>query len=147
MFKTSTIIFKEEKMKGFYKGMLSPLIGCGLQNALLFGVYGNTLNYLDEIYNNQKYLNIFISGSFSGIFNCIISSPSELIKTNLQTSSKYKGNIDFIVKSYKKHGIINGWYKGFISTCIRDIPSYFLFNNKVWFIFYGLRIFICFESG
>ena len=53
--------------------------------SLGFGVYGNTLKYL-EINNNQfDYLNIMIAGSFSGFILSPVKNPFEVIRIQLQT--------------------------------------------------------------
>jgi hypothetical protein len=56
----------------FYRGILSPLLGVGLEKSLVFGTY----NYCR---NNNK-LNIPLSGAISGFVASLIVSPYERIK-------------------------------------------------------------------
>lgn len=46
IFVTITRTFKHEGIRGFYKGMLFPLLTIGPSNAIFFGMYGNMLNVL-----------------------------------------------------------------------------------------------------
>lgn len=50
--------FIHEGIRGFYKGMLFPLLSMGPSNAVLFGVYGNSLRILQ---GNTKVERIDIS--------------------------------------------------------------------------------------
>jgi hypothetical protein len=53
-------------------------------------------------------------------------SPTELIKCQMQTNNQ-KGAIDgpweVLTKMIKKHGIRDGFFRGFTATLLRDIPS------------------------
>lgn len=62
---------------------------------MVFGVYENTLNYLQ---GNREYhptlTQLFIAGTAAGVVNSFISSPLELVKIQLQNQrgNKLKGN-------------------------------------------------------
>jgi hypothetical protein len=40
--------FKYERIRGFFKGMLFPLLAVGPSNAVFFGVYGNVINVMQQ---------------------------------------------------------------------------------------------------
>jgi solute carrier family 25 carnitine/acylcarnitine transporter 20/29 len=149
VFKCLVDIVRNESIFGLYKGMASPVIGVGILNALIFGVYGNTLRFLDqwrgitedsddedeEGSSGRKrttaefYTDIFIAGALGGLVNCAICSPLELVKTRLQIQDSnsaqvlYKGPIDCIVKTYR-HAGFRGIFRGMNATILRDMPSY-----------------------
>lgn len=52
--KAITRTFKHEGLRGFYKGMLFPLLTMGPINALFFGVYGNVIRYLQHRPSNDE---------------------------------------------------------------------------------------------
>ncbi|KAL0489206.1 mitochondrial basic amino acids transporter [Acrasis kona] len=88
-------IFRNEGVKGLYKGMATPILGVGALNAIIFGVYGNTMRYLQELRGVdhdrtqlEYYTDVFIAGSLGGLMNCGLCSPMELIKTRIQSQSE-----------------------------------------------------------
>lgn len=133
--------------------MASPVLGVGILNALIFGVYGNTMRFLDGwrgVSNgryasdddedeldeegrrrrtiSEFYTDIFVAGALGGLVNCAVCSPLELVKTRLQIQDAsnhqlYKGPIDCIGKTWKLEGI-RGVFKGMYATILRDMPSY-----------------------
>ncbi|KJE97973.1 carnitine/acylcarnitine carrier protein [Capsaspora owczarzaki ATCC 30864] len=82
-------IVREEKIRGLYKGMASPMAGVALINAMLFGVYGNSVRLLEgsgsaEPARRPSIQTVFIAGAASGLVNSFASCPIELVKTRLQ---------------------------------------------------------------
>ncbi|KAL9651280.1 hypothetical protein ABK040_001233 [Willaertia magna] len=134
-------IVKNEGARGLYKGLASPLLGVGILNSIIFGVYGNTMRMLDDYRGRNNgvvtsdwlyYTDVFLAGSLAGLANCPICSPLELVKTRLQcqdqgrnelTKRLYNGPMDCFIKTWKSHGI-RGISKGMTGTIIRDVPSY-----------------------
>lgn len=47
---TQTIVktYQNEGVRGFFKGMLFPLIGTGPLNAIFFGVYSNSMRWFNQ---------------------------------------------------------------------------------------------------
>lgn len=64
-----------------------PLASYGFINSLLFGVYGNTLKWLNNDKSNNKpsLTNVWIAGTISGCCICFPNNPLEVIKLQLQT--------------------------------------------------------------
>ena len=67
-----------------------PFISYGPVNSFLFGIYGNSLRFLNK--NNSEsepqLKSCFIAGTIAGTFTTIPNTPLELIKIQLQTHSK-----------------------------------------------------------
>ena len=60
--------------------MQSPLIGLSVINAIVFGVEAQTISLLGKDSTTTH----FISGMFAGAVQCVICSPMELAKTQMQ---------------------------------------------------------------
>lgn len=74
-----------EGMRGFYKGMGSPLITIPLVNSIVFASYEFAKRMMgvrlgEECTFNQS----LIAGSFGGFMNSFVLSPIELVKCRLQ---------------------------------------------------------------
>ncbi|XP_070572163.1 solute carrier family 25 member 45-like isoform X2 [Ptychodera flava] len=129
---------KHESVFGFYKGMGFPLATICIQNAVIFGVYGNTLHRLKAWRNDSKpatNTDIFISGCVAGFVQLSIACPVELVKIRLQMQThgrgppsrgqaivNYRGPIDCLVTIIRTEGL-RGCFRGLLSTAIRDTPT------------------------
>ena len=108
--------------------MLSPMAGVGLINAILFGVQGNVLRFLEPGLSSQC-----IAGGIAGAVQSIVCCPMELAKTRVQvqnsagkTGQRYHGSFDCLQKIYKQDGI-KGCYRGMALTLIRETPSFAIY--------------------
>ncbi|KAJ3021251.1 UNVERIFIED_CONTAM: hypothetical protein HDU68_009720 [Siphonaria sp. JEL0065] len=127
-------ILREEKIRGLYKGMASPIVGVAAINSLLFGVHGWFMHHIAGD-DTPSVSSIFWAGCGSGFVNAFLSCPMELIKIRLQNQTAtpgtigsnnmttYSGNLDCIQKLYKQGGI-RAFYRGLPTTIIRETPSY-----------------------
>ncbi|EDW13551.2 uncharacterized protein Dmoj_GI18270 [Drosophila mojavensis] len=115
-----------DNIRGLYRGISSPMMGIGLVNAIVFGVYGN-VQKLSE--NPNSLMTHFNAGVMAGIAQSFICAPMELAKTRLQLSKyidnqpKFKGPIDCLLYVQKTEGI-RGTFKGLWATILRDIPGF-----------------------
>ena len=105
---TSLTPFKYN-ISSLYRGIISPLIGVGIEKALVFGTY----NYC----KNHSY-NTPISGAISGLVAATIVSPYERIKILQQT----KQNI-----SFKMLISPNFLFKGITTTMTREVPGFAIY--------------------
>jgi hypothetical protein len=96
-------------ISNLYKGIASPLIGVGLEKALVFGTY----NYVKNITNNTP-----LSGAVSGLVASMIVSPYERIKIMKQTNQKV------ILSDCLKPSFI---FKGLSATFTREIPGFAIY--------------------
>lgn len=76
-------------LTGFYQGLLSPLLGASLENAILFVSYNQCYNLLKKYTQWNVIWIILISGSFAGSCASFVLTPVELIKCKLQLSNLY----------------------------------------------------------
>jgi solute carrier family 25 carnitine/acylcarnitine transporter 20/29 len=124
---------KDEGVRGLFRGMVPPMIGAGLVNAVLFSVWGklNEFQYNRRPVEDKKdpaptLKEVFFSGFGAGFLQCFIICPADLIKILLQGQkdfSKYKGPWDCTVKVVKEGGP-RALFRGMIPTIWRDAPSF-----------------------
>jgi len=90
-----------------YKGIIPPLIGVGLEKALVFGTY--------QLLRKNNY-NVPTSGAISGFVATFIVTPYERLKILKQTSQKSTmiSNPKFL-------------YKGFSATFTREVPGFAIY--------------------
>jgi solute carrier family 25 carnitine/acylcarnitine transporter 20/29 len=96
--------------KNLYRGITSPLIGVGIEKAIVFGTY----NYCK---NNMNY-NIPLSGAISGLTASLIVSPYERIKIMKQTNQHIK---------FKQYFNPNFMFKGLSATFTREVPGFAIY--------------------
>ena len=92
----------------FYKGLWAPLIGVGIEKAIVFGTY----NYMFS-----KTENIPLSGAISGLTASLIVTPYErlkILKQNSQIVSLKDINIKFL-------------YRGLSATFTREVPGFAIY--------------------
>jgi len=96
-------------IKNFYRGVTSPLLGVGLEKALVFGTY----NY----FKNKLNYNIALSGAISGLVASTVVAPYERIKILSQTNQKLTINL------FKPSNL----FKGFGATFTREVPGFAIY--------------------
>jgi solute carrier family 25 carnitine/acylcarnitine transporter 20/29 len=92
----------------FYKGISAPLIGVGIEKAIVFGTYNYMVSKTD---------NIPLSGAVSGFVASLVVTPYErikILKQNSQVVSFKDLNIRFL-------------YKGFTPTFFREMPGFAIY--------------------
>jgi len=108
--------------RSLYKGVTAPLIGVGIEKAVVFGTYENTIKYTKSD---------VLSGAFSGLMASIVVTPFERIKIILQLERSFAfKNIQRLSFGYL--------YQGFSATLTRETPGFaiyfsvynYLKNNK-----------------
>ncbi|CBY22213.1 unnamed protein product [Oikopleura dioica] len=140
-----TTILREERIRGIYKGVTSPLAGIAFMNATIFTTYGKVLQHMDE----KEPLSHWWAGCAAGVAQTAIISPVELIKTQMQIqgigksdTKNYRGWRGTCAHIYKHSGYrgfrtvadtrqsINaikngfGFGRGITLALVRDIPSF-----------------------
>ena len=114
-------------MTGFFKGLTAPLLGLTGINAIVFGVHGNAVKYMQPGLKTE-----ILAGTMAGAAQILVITPVELAKTKLQIQGRgqklqkknkiYSGTFDCLRKVYKTEGIV-GCYRGFLATVLRDVPG------------------------
>uniref|UniRef100_A0A6C0HLT0 Mitochondrial carrier protein n=1 Tax=viral metagenome TaxID=1070528 RepID=A0A6C0HLT0_9ZZZZ len=93
-----------------YKGISAPLIGVGIEKAIVFGVY----NYAKR----ELQLNIPLSGAIAGLAASIIVTPYERIKILKQSQQTLK-KMDIISPQFL--------FKGLSATFTREVPGFAIY--------------------
>ena len=105
---TSTTIFKYN-ITNLYRGISSPLIGVGIEKAIVFGTYNHCKS------NN---LNIPTSGAISGLVASMVVSPYERIKILHQTKQPISINMCLSPRFM---------FKGLGTTFTREVPGFAIY--------------------
>lgn len=131
--------YKHEGFRGFFKGMLFPLLGTGPLNAIFFGVYSNSMRWfnqddkLDRVTTDNphwllhsflagenhhmlfiKPKKITILGSIGGMSTMCINCPIEVVKTVLQSrtaGSKTTWRKHYVAPYEGMWGCVKGIYQ------------------------------------
>jgi solute carrier family 25 carnitine/acylcarnitine transporter 20/29 len=104
---------KQLIFKNLYRGIIPPLIGVGLEKAIVFGVYESTIKH------TQSHI---ISGGLSGLSASLVVTPFERLKILLQTGHK--------LNNFKNINL----FQGLSATLTRETPGfaiYFSVYNKL----------------
>lgn len=132
--------FQRERLRGFYRGMATPLVGVTPIYAVCFFGYSlgrkmQTPAAPDGTYSHGQ---IFNAGMLSAIFTLPLIGPGERIKCLLQVQAqhvpKYSGPIDCVRQLYQAGGF-RSLFRGTLATLLRDVPA-----SGVYFVTYeGIR--------
>ncbi|XP_033735309.1 solute carrier family 25 member 45-like [Pecten maximus] len=137
---------------GFYRGMSWPLFSTGFTTSVFYGVYGNTLTFLEPEKTKQKsaYSKIVLAGSVAGMAQGLPVIPIDYVKVVLQSqlstlgdksATKVNGvhanaaNIHYFrgpsdcARSIVKTSGVAGLFKGATATIPREV---------IFFANYGL---------
>ena len=104
-------------ISNFYKGIKSPLLGVGIEKALVFGTY----NYCQQ---GMGY-NIPVSGAIAGLTAAMVVTPYERWKILRQTSQTF-GMSDISPKFL---------FKGLYVTFTREVPGFAIYFS----VYEGLK--------
>ncbi|ORX52260.1 mitochondrial folate transporter/carrier [Piromyces finnis] len=130
-------IYKYEGIKGFYKGMVSTLVGTS-HGAIQFMAYEEMKIIYKNRYpekDNSDALSYIVMAASSKVFATLITYPYQVIRARLQViiilnNEFYNGCIDAIKKIYIREGV-SGYYKGMFTNIFRVLP-----NTCVTFLVY-----------
>ncbi|GLH00040.1 Congested-like trachea protein [Gryllus bimaculatus] len=146
IFKILIKTVKNEGVLGLYRGMSFPLLLAGVQNSVFFGVYGNTLRVLQNVQgadvnrrscgegsrpNRHWHINVYFAGFIAGFVHTFLACPVELIKIKIQASGDLtkdeRHRMKECIRKIYQHSGLRGFYRGFVATLYRDVPSYGLY--------------------
>ncbi|TMS07651.1 Mitochondrial ornithine transporter 1 [Larimichthys crocea] len=134
--------FKQEGLRGFYKGTTPALIANISENAVLFLSYGVCQDVVRSLCKVDKGANLSdiqkaSAGSLASIFSAMAICPTELVKCRLQAMHEMeksgkvavgqRSTVWTVVKTVLKTNGPLGFYQGLTSTIVREIPGYFCF--------------------
>ena len=129
-------IIKQEGFYGLYQGYIPTLLRQSLNQASRFLFYQH---YKDYIIKKNKQFSPYHSlqgGVFAGVFSVIISTPADVLKTQMQEGKKER-LIPIITKIYKNSGI-SGFWRGSLARMLRVAPG----QGVMFFTYEGVSNFI-----
>jgi solute carrier family 25 carnitine/acylcarnitine transporter 20/29 len=118
-------VYSGDGVKGFYKGVVPPIVSLTMLNMLNFSNYAFMTKTLN-IDHSAKGFNplVFVAGAAVGPAASFISTPFEFLKIQLQFSQKnsmpYKNTIDAAMQIYRSHGI-KALYTGHSINTYREV--------------------------
>jgi len=122
--------FKNEGIRGLYKGATSPLAGAMAHNAGLFFFYGQSKKIVasskSKSVSDLTPYDCLISGAMTGLGVNAIECPVDLLKCKLQAQigeGQYKGVWDCCKQLVHTRGV-SGIYQGLTSTIMRNVPCF-----------------------
>ena len=77
-------IIKQERLKGLYQGYVPTLLRQSLNQASRFLFYQHYKNYIVQKNSQFSSYHSLQGGVFAGIFSVIISTPADVLKTQMQ---------------------------------------------------------------
>jgi len=108
MLQSSRQLYRRGGLKQFYRGAVPPLINSMAANMAIYYTYA--------YFRDQHQLTPFQAGMVSGAAVTLLESPSDMIKTHLQTTSTR--GVAAAVRELRFDV-----FRGFSGTMIRNIPS------------------------
>lgn len=115
-------IFREEGIKGLYRGLTPTLVGYLPAHALYFSVYSVSKSWLGSLdvhpsLHTGTHLNHIVAAMMGGAMSSTATNPLWVIRTRLmtqfpgRTAFYYTGTIDAARQIWKHEGV-SGLYKG-----------------------------------
>ncbi|CCH43415.1 putative mitochondrial carrier protein [Wickerhamomyces ciferrii] len=124
--------FQNGGYKGIYRGLGSAVIASAPSASLFFVTYDTMKLKLKPIIsgflpgreNLSTTITHMISASLGEITACLVRVPAEVIKQRTQTSISNSSLDTFkiLLKNENKEGLIKGFYRGWSTTILREIP-------------------------
>lgn len=96
-------------IKNLYRGISAPVIGIGLEKAIVFGTYDTTYKYTNSH---------VVSGGISGFMASFIVTPYERMKILLQTNKNHKN---------KPRLSFDYMFRGLSATFYREVPGFAIY--------------------
>lgn len=125
--------WRQEGVKGFWRGVLPPVIAEGLISTVYFGTYAMMQRVFQEDPNIPLSTSQgFMAGAVSGVTGTFIVAPAELVKIRLQTShevstqSELTRTVKVARHIWSQEGLL-GFSRGFGVTLLREVPCIALY--------------------
>jgi len=135
--------FRNEGVRGFYKGLTPPLFATGIINSVLFGLQGLTIHTMKTIKGEpHRAATVVETGQAAIVTGAIISllvTPMEGVKSRRQIqyascseTKLYKGPIDCASKVVAKLGV-RGLYRGIVPVALCRMSNWSYFGSYEYF--------------
>jgi hypothetical protein len=129
-------IIKQDGIHGLYQGYTPTLLRQSLNQASRFLFYQHYKDYITQKNKQFSPYHSLQGGVFAGIFSVIISTPADVLKTQMQEGKKER-IIPIIKRIYKTSGI-NGFWRGSLARMLRVAPG----QGVMFFTYEGVSNFI-----
>lgn len=118
--------------RGIYKGIGPLAVGSPISAALFFGAYDTTKRLLITQNSNGIWIPVahMCSASVAEVICCVAKVPMEIIKQRRQASIKNLST-SMLLKTIMQEEGFRGFYRGFGSTIIRDVP-FSIIEFPIW---------------
>ncbi|GJE98631.1 mitochondrial carrier [Phanerochaete sordida] len=125
-FHAFTTIVREERIRGLFRGITSPLLTMAPLNGVVFASYRFLLKLqLDKPDVKPTLTQVTLAGMGCGLLASIVTSPTELIKIQQQTMIVPKSGVAPTVQDVARHIYrtrgIRGLFRGLVPTGIREM--------------------------
>ena len=114
-------LWKEGRLKPFYRGCIPQMIGVAPEKAVKLFAYSTITNK----FNKDLLITNICGGLIAGTCQVIITSPYEMIKINLQMNNKI---------NYSELLNIKKLYTGASACFLRDIPFSGIYFPTYWYL-------------
>ena len=130
--------FRDDGIKGLYRGISAPVVGAALENSSLFFSYRITQEVLQKtVYSSTTPLPfgaLLICGATSGAFTSLLLTPIELVKCKMQVPivgangrQAAPSIMSLILSVFREQGVL-GFWRGQLGTLIRETGG-----SAAWF--------------
>ena len=114
-------VIKNEGIQGLYQGYTPTLLRQSLNQSSRFLFYQHYKDYITKKEKKFSPFNSLQGGVFAGIFSVIVSSPADVIKTQMQEGKKER-MISIIKRIYSDFGL-TGFWRGSLARMLRVAPG------------------------
>ncbi|XP_062309052.1 mitochondrial ornithine transporter 1-like [Osmerus eperlanus] len=132
--------YRQDGLRGLYRGTAAALLSNVAENAVLFACYSSCQQVtrvgfgLDE-HAPLSDLQSAVAGSLASVASSLVLSPTELVKCRLQALSELRAlgrtsmetHIWAVAREIVKAEGGRGLMQGLTSTWLREVPGYFFF--------------------
>ncbi|KAL2662763.1 hypothetical protein AAZV13_02G059400 [Glycine max] len=121
------VMFKEQGLRGFFRGWAPTLVGYSAQGAFKYGFYEFFKKYYSDIagpeYATKYKTLIYLAGSASAeLIAGVALCPFEAVKVRVQTQPGFaRGLVDGLPKLVRTE-VVSGLYKGIMPLWGRQVP-------------------------
>ena len=116
--------------RGIYNGLLSAAVGSAPGAALFFSTYETQKGVLGQFLGKESSMTHMTAAGFGEIMACLARVPTENVKQNLQ-AGRYATTRQAVTAIAAQGGLLGGFYTGYWTTCLREIPFSFI-QFPIW---------------
>ena len=118
----SRIIYREEGVRGFYRGNVPSVLSSGISAGLYFSILGRLETITREKKINKQLSDFFCSATARSAASCLVN-PLNVWKTRAEILgyNEYRSIKGSILKIYRNEGVY-GFFKGTLLMMLRDFP-------------------------